>query len=418
MPEASQLRTHIDLAQYAGFPVHFFDYRFLRANVPNIASWTGDKLETVIGHRTDNMLSRADVRLPVANGFYIIFCTHEVKVAQERTNAVSTDILKHFFGQESLIPEGAQAFSRGASLNEIASDMGLAPPPPVKAGPGASGSGGGGGEPSLIAGMNALFRQYFGEQQDAIQKFLFAPIWDSANERISSFSCQPANPSFGRNAAAPGEKSAVDHCSNDIAGLAYALKGVWALVTRGDVALVTVPVHIETLSWSKQRAAYLAELGNIEAKLLGLLAFRIYGLDPGSSLAQLSQGVSVLRRHARRIFVHLPNTNIDFSHTGILGVTGFGVTLRGEDGRNSEAAPVESLPVVTARLKRICAGQNAIAYANVASPAHVTFLKGQGVRLIAGPVLYPPSEEPGPVRALSLNEICATGHERPKSIPA
>lgn len=415
MAEASQLRTHIDLAQYAGFPVHFFDYRFLRANVPNIATWTGDKLETVIGNRTDNMLSRADVRLPVGNGFYIIFCTHETKVAQERTNAVSTDILKHFFGTESLIPEGAQAFSRVASLNEIATDMGIAPPPPPTAGPGAS-AGGGNGEPSLIAGMNALFRQHFGEQQDAIQKFLFAPLWDSANERISSFSCQQANPSFGRNAA-PGEKSALDHCSNDVAGLAYALKGVWNLIGRGDVALVTVPVHIETLSWSKQRAIYLNELANIEAKLLGLLAFRIYGFDVGSSLSQLSQGVSILRRHARRIFVHLPNTNLDFSHAGILGVTGIGVTMPSQDGKPGEAA--ESLPAVTMRLKRICSGQNAIAYfANVGSPAHVTFLKGQGVRLIAGPVLYPPSENPGPVRALSLNEICATGHERPKPIPA
>ncbi|MSP95415.1 MAG: hypothetical protein EXR00_09105 [Alphaproteobacteria bacterium] len=164
MAEASQLRTNIDLAQYTGFPVHFFDYRFLRANVPNIVNWTGDKLETVIGNRTDNMLSRADVRLPVGNGFYIIFCTHEPKIAQERTNAVSTDILKHFFGTESLIPEGAKAFSRVASLNEIASDMGIAPPPPPSAaGTGAAG-GGLDGQASLIAGMNALFRQYFGEQ--------------------------------------------------------------------------------------------------------------------------------------------------------------------------------------------------------------------------------------------------------------
>ena len=414
MAEASQLRTNIDLAQYTGFPVHFFDYRFLRANVPNIANWTGDKLETVIGNRTDNTLSRADVRLPVGNGFYIIFCTHEPKIAQERTNAVSTDILKHFFGTESLIPEGAKAFSRVASLNEIASDMGIAPPPPPSTAGTGAGGGGLDGQASLIAGMNALFRQYFGEQQDAIQKFLFAPIWDSANERISSFSCQQANPSFARNGAT-GEKSSADHCTNDIAGLAFALKGVWHLIARNDVALVTVPVHIETLSWQKQRAIYLHELANIEPKLLGLLAFRIYGLDAGSSFSQLSQGVSVLRRHARRIFIHLPNTHIDLSHAGILGVTGIGVSMPSQD----REAPTDSLPAVTTRLKRICTGQNAIAYfANVSSPNHVNYLKGQGVRLIAGPVLYPPSEDPGPVRALSLNEICATPRATPKTIPA
>jgi hypothetical protein len=415
MAEASQLRNHIDLAQYAGFPVHFFDYRFLRANVPIIATWNADKLETVIGARTDNMLSRADVRLPVRAGFYIIFCTHEPKVAQERTNAVSTDILKHFFGTESLIPEGANAFTRAASLNEIAADLGIAPPPPQ-----AASSGGAGaaidGQPSLIADMNALFRQYFGEQQDVIQKFLFAPIWDSVNERIASFSCQPALPGAERNMPA-GEKSAADHCANDIAALAFGMKGVWHLLTRGDLALVTVPVHIETLSWSKHRAAYLHELGNIEPKVLGLLAFRICGLDPGASLSQLSQGVSVLRRHARRIFVHLANTNADFSHAGILGVTGIGVSMPAPDARGD--TPLDSLPAVATRLKRICAGQNAIAYvANVASPAHVNFLKGQGVRLIAGPVFGPPSEEPGPARALSLHDICAAPRSNAKAIPA
>jgi hypothetical protein len=415
MSEASQLRNHIDLAQYAGFPVHFFDYRFLRANVPVIATWNADKLETVIGARTDNMLSRADVRLPVANGFYIIFCTHEAKLAQERTNAVSTDILKHFFGTESLIPEGANAFCRAASLNEIAADLGIAPPPPSAASAGGNGTGVD-GQPSLIADMNTLFRQYFGDQQDVIQKFLFAPIWDSVNERIASFSCQAALPRAARTAPG-GEKSAAEHCANDIAALAYAMKGVWHLIRRGDVALITVPVHIETLSWSKQRAAYLHELGNIEPKVLGLLAFRICGLDVGASLSQLSQGVSVLRRHARRIFVHLPSTNLDFSHAGMLGVTGIGVSMPAQDGRTD--TPVEPLPTVATRLKRICAGQNAIAYfANVGSPAHVNFLKGQGVRLIAGPVFGPPSEEPGPAQALSLHEICAAPRMDARAIPA
>jgi hypothetical protein len=413
--DAMQLRNHLDLTQYAGFPIFFFDFGFLLANVPNIAGWAKDKLETVIGARADNMLTRADVRVPVGNGFYIIFSSRELNLAQERANAICTDVLKHFFGTDSLIPEGANAFCRPSTLQAVASDLGTTVPIPAANATHAAAEGheqgkhGNGAEnpPSLMDEMNMLFRRHFGEERHEQQKFVFAPIWDSAQERIASFFCEPTQPVGGRG---PGsDKSSTDtiaaQCSADIAALAFGLKGIWHIVSRGDIALITVPVHIETLSWSKHRNAYLNELAHIEPRLLGLLAFRIHGLDAGSSLSQLSQGVSVLRRHARRIFVHLPSVSLDFSHAGILGVTGLGVSAPAHSPRMGEG-PLDQLAAVATRLKRICAGQNALAYLdNVQSPAAVALLKSQGVRLIAGHVLDAPGEEPGPVKGLTLSAI-------------
>ena len=167
-------------------------------------------------------------------------------------------------------------------------------------------------------------------------------------------------------------------------------------------------MHIETLSWSKQRAAYLHELSRIEPRLLNLMVFRIHGLDTGSSITQLSQGVSVLRSHARRIHVHLPTVSLDFSQSGIIGVTGLGLSAPSHPPRVGEG-PLDGLTAVATRLKRICANQNALAYMdNVNSVAAAALLKAQGVRLIAGPLFGSPSEEPGPVKAVPLSAIADT----------
>src|SRR5262249_9977753 len=113
---------------------------------------------------------------------------------------------------------------------------------------------------------------------------------------------------------------AVAQSKIDIAVLAWATRGARRIVKRGEIALVSAPLHVETLSWSKTRNAYLDVLSQIEPRSLTLIAPRIVGLDSGSNLAQVIQWSRALHHYVRGIFVHLPGINFDFSRTGILGV--------------------------------------------------------------------------------------------------
>jgi len=411
-----KLRNHIDLAQYAGFPVYLFDFEFLLGHVPQITTWKREKIETIIGARVDHVLDRADVRIAGGPGFYVIFSSRDAEIAQVRANVISTDILKHFFGTESLIPEAARAFCRLSDLKSVAGDLGVKLPSDQEIAAAAVGAAkkrvdqdnvAQEQQPasSLIADMNALFRRHFGEQRREPPKFLFAPIWDSAQERTASFACVPALSRVRGNVAEkPGLAATI--CDTDISALAFGLKGAWHVVSRGEIALITVPVHIETLSWSKYRTAYLQELAQIEHSLLNLLAFRIYGLDTGASLSQLKQGVSVLRRHAKRIFAYLPSVGIDFSNAGVMGLTGIFASAPDHIFRSGDLA---LLTVVASKLRRICANQNAFACVdNVQCGAAVGLLKSQGIRFVAGPIFDRPSEEPGPVKPFPLSDIIGT----------
>src|SRR5258707_9576437 len=92
------------------------------------------------------------------------------------------------------------------------------------------------------------------------QGFQFSPCWDSKQERITAFVCElpggladvPLPDSAGI-----GIPAAAAHCKIDILALASATRGVRHLLSRGDVAAISVTVHVATLSWSKSRAGYL-----------------------------------------------------------------------------------------------------------------------------------------------------------------
>jgi hypothetical protein len=250
-----------------------------------------------------------------------------------------------------------------------------------------------------------IFMEHFNSNSES-GKFRFWPCWDSKKESITSFESEPTAAPINSPTADPearGLAAATAQCKRDVIALAIATRGVRHVVSRGDVAAVNVPVHVETLSWSKTRDGYFHVLAKIEPLYLMLLAPRITGLIAGSNPSPIAQWIAGLRRYVRWSFVHLPNVDFDLSRDGVLRVTGFGLNIT--SSMRTSTAWLGALAMKTAKLKRICTNQNAIAcVGNVASLDELLLLKSHGVRLIAGPVIEKPSELPGPVRALSFTE--------------
>jgi hypothetical protein len=229
----------------------------------------------------------------------------------------------------------------------------------------------------------------------------FSPIWDSRKGRVTAFACGlDATP---RDAAAPEHTPGAAQCRADVAMLAAAARGARHVAERGEVALISVPVHAETLSWSKTRAAYVDVLGLIDRRALALIAPRIVGLHAGSNLSDVALWGRALKRHAHWVFVHLPNADIDFSRAGILGVTGFGITAR---PNANDGHALEALSQQAAKLASLCLKQNAVTFAyDVATTREVLLLKRKGVRFMAGPAIGPAEEFPSAAGELSFPEV-------------
>jgi hypothetical protein len=400
-----------------GNPTYFFDTSFLLANVASLAGWNQSRLEAAIDPRLDTALSRADAHFSAENGFYVVFASPNVAAAHDKAMTICADILRHFYGDGKYSPEHAAKICRLSSVQSVADAMGLAlgpvgseiagapaavservHTPPVVEEPVE-----GDGEAFKREVMD-IFRAQLNAPSDGA-KFLFTPCWDSKKEQITSFACDtgapPADPATADSKVAFPQAEA--RCKLDIKALAAATAGVRHITSRGDVALVSVPVHVETLSWAKTRNAYLDMLRQIDPRYLAFVAPRVVGLDAGANLNPVAQWISGIRRRTRWSFVHLPNLHLDFSRVGVLGATGF--TMAAPSLSGSKQARLKALSDEAARLKRICSAQNAIACVNnVSSGQELLQLSCQGVRIIAGPVIGRAAELPGPTQHLSFEE--------------
>jgi hypothetical protein len=403
------------LAKLVGNPTYFFDTSFLLANVASLAGWNQSRLEAAIDPRLDTALSRADVHFSAANGFYVVFASPNVTAAHDKAMTICADILRHFYGDGKYSPEHAAKVCRLSSVQSLADELGLLlgakgtdsnassvgervhTPPAVE-----EPANGEDEKEAFKRELMDLFRHQLDAPSDGT-KFLFTPCWDSKKEQITSFACEasapPADPATGDSKVAFPQAEA--RCKLDVKSLAVATMGVRHIIARGDVALVSVPLHVETLSWAKTRNAYLDMLRQIDPRFLAFLAPRVVGLDAGANLNPVAQWIAGIRRRTRWSFVHLPNLHLDFSRVGVLGATGFSLAAPSLSG--SKQARLKALSDEAARLKRICSAQNAIACVNnVASSQELLQLSCQGVRIIAGPVIGRPAEVPGATQRLSF----------------
>jgi hypothetical protein len=401
-----------------GNPTYFFDTSFLLANVASLAGWNQSRLEAAIDPRLDTALSRADVHFSAENGFYVVFASPNVSAAHDKAMTICADILRHFYGDGKYSPEHAAKVCRLSSVQSMADAMGLTL--------GQAGSENGGAAAAVSERVHTpaaeepidgedekeafkrevteIFRAQLGAPSDGT-KFLFTPCWDSKKEQITSFACDasapPLDPATAECKVAFPQAEA--RCKVDIRTLAVATAGVRHITSRGDVALVSVPVHVETLSWAKTRNAYFEMLRQIDPRFLAFLAPRVVGLDVGANLNPVAQWIAGIRRRTRWSFVHLPNLHLDFGRVGVLGATGFILAAPSLSG--SKQARLKALSDEAGRLKRICSAQNAIACVNnVTSSQELLQLSCQGVRIIAGPVIGRPAELPGPTQRLSFEE--------------
>lgn len=419
MGTCQQTRNELSLSHLTGNPVFFFNTSYLLANAAALAGWNKERLDAAIAPRLDGALGWSDLRFFAREGFYLVFATRDTLIARETAYAIRDDLLRHFYGHGRHIPADMERFCRESSVENLAGSMGLplAAPRPSRPGPART-------APAKAAPVNAeqletedeklqfakeltaLFLKHLhakGESED----YEFRPWWDCKKESITSFACEPI-PQIGRRyrrgLEEVGLPAAVTQCKADVVALAAAIRGIRHVVSRGELATVSVPVSLETLSWSKTRNGYVSVLAQTDPRFLHLLIPRVVNIPEGSNLASLAQWTLAMRQHVRWYFVHLPNPNFDFSRVVPFCATALGLTIT--SAMRMTAIRSETLAAQLARLSRLCANQSAIAYAdNVDSVRELFMLASRGVRMLSGSVIGKASELPGKAGPLSFVQV-------------
>jgi len=404
--ERNDVWHKLTMAHFAGNPVYFFDTSFLLSQITSLANWNPIRLEAAIAPRVENVLCDADSRYVTERGFYVIFGNYSPEIARQTASEICLDLLRHFFGRQDVRASDGQRFCCESSVQALVQDLG-GPPPEQPASYSRART------PRMpqITDEKSFEKElleFFMERvitDTSDQTFLFWPCWDTRKQRVAAFSCSHAD-AYSNRLDGPVTRSlapAALQCQVDVAALAAATKAVRELFVRREPSPVSVPVHVETLSWSKTRNAYFEVLRQIDPALRSFLVPRIEGLVAGANLPSVAEWIAQFQRYVHRVLVQV-NAAMDFSSAGQLGASGFGITMT--SWMRNTKIPGETLADQAAKLNRICAGQRAVSYVqNVSTLPELFLLKAKGINIISGLVVGQGSLMPDTARLVTFDEL-------------
>ncbi|HEX3809008.1 MAG TPA: hypothetical protein VHW02_04850 [Rhizomicrobium sp.] len=383
-----------DSAGPVGRPVYYFDTSEIRQRLPEGSNRTSAAVDQLLAPHIDAALGPSDVKVASDDGYFVLFGELDHAQAEAKAQALANAILVKAFGTQRAIPSNIASFWRRSSLRAASDALRRVARAAARAA---------NRKPvdyteienaENIASLNAAL-----EQVRNGRKFMFSPIWDATAERVAGHFCHQRGHTVAYAVSNPAAQ-----CAFDRAALAVARTAALELADRQSIALIRVPVHLETLAWSRQREIYLSAVSALGRDLLGLVAFEVVGFTEGSSLTQVSHAVTTLKRHARRIFLRMPIANLETALAGVVGVAALGLLAPG--GAGNPKATLATLEVSAGRLRRLCARQGAIAYIDrVASLDALEVVRACGIRLVTGDILPAPAEAPDALYPLSFEDI-------------
>jgi hypothetical protein len=275
--------------------------------------------------------------------------------SQALAEQINLSLLQLFFGSESLQSEQVVKMFRRATLEQASRLLPAFTPPQ------SNGTDDGG----MRLDPAEPFPEGFVPQGEERPKpsgalsrgleFAISPVVDFQKGQTASFFCTPFRasehlPLWGYQSVAG---SLPDTLELDAMLLEQAGLFTQKLVRGGIYAGVGASVSYETLARQKSRDAYQRLLRNAQTADNPLLILAIECLPKGIPATRLADIIHCLRPLIRRIFVHLPDASAAATHTGLLGGTGFVMTIPPRTSRGQSGQIIR-------RLLGFCASQAAV----------------------------------------------------------
>jgi len=357
----------LEHALMANRPLYFFDlgHALERAGLgaAGTPTWLRGLCEERIGP-----LSDGDITLFTTDGFYLLVGSCEGDEADALAARVDRAMTELFGGEdapENLLHPGPARAGDPMDLALIERARAIMSPAP---------------EPRF-AGLGSDGRS----AKDGVQLF-FAPVRDLRRGTPMLFHCVPV----ALHSEAPGtgyrafrNLTPQDYAALDCAMLEFSAALARGLSESGSIAAVAVPVHAETLGWSRGRQRYLALLRETGAASAPQLLPVLDGLQTGTPPERIAEMVGMLKPHAKRVVVNLPDPEVALDSSGLIGAAGFSLALPWyADGRVAQRW--------SRWLERTCAIQNAFAWiACVNNAEALQAVRANPIRFACGTALGP-----------------------------
>jgi hypothetical protein len=379
----STLEGGVDLAKFLKLPVYFFDLDPFLERSGSLLSRDRDRLRSLC-ERQLAAISGSDTIIHAATGFYLIVQSATGDEANSIAERLNIALLRLLFGPDASAVEGlGTMYTPARAPQEKLREAEVE-----------------GNEAGHAVGESAPGSSTEREPRDAYAEFAmrgvlpgqhvelsFTPVHDLVRGRSTTFFCMPAFCIAG--APVISSYRAFENANSrelpflDRAILAHALKFARRLGQAGVYTGVGVPVSFETLVWSRGREIYREALRAAGVPDYPFVVLTIRDVPVGITASRLAEIVDSVRPLAKRIFVHLPDTETAALNSGHLGADGFILSL------NPRQTPVQ-IERAARWLAHVCETQTALSCVDqIENASALEIVKAESIRFGQGAVFGP-----------------------------
>lgn len=171
-------------------------------------------------------------------------------------------------------------------------------------------------------------------------RFLYWPVWHVRRRAIGTFLCMPVVP-MGRMRLLIGSQTLVDVAPQLVAeidrlGLVRVSGDIQSLIGNDQRALVSAPVHFETLASLRLRKEYLTVCAKLPPAVRRHLVLELVGLPDGAPQGRVIELLNVMRQYCLAINIRVRLTDTGFTALAGARVHAVGVGLDEEIGCESD----------------------------------------------------------------------------------
>ncbi|AUG53833.1 diguanylate cyclase domain-containing protein [Thalassospira marina] len=218
--------------------------------------------------------------------------------------------------------------------------------------------------------------------------FVFRPLWDVKNKRITTYRCVPTRrmaagytvEQYAVLNATDGQETVLDL---DIATLHTAARTLSRVMDSGFVFACNVTVHYETMSRNDSRRAYIEAIDQIPVQLRRFFIVELTELPVGIPMVRFAEFTSILNARIRAISCRIPLDTRNLQGYGNANL--FAVTIDLGDIRKSEGEIMKKFDQIAAAaantgLKTCITGIKSTSLAIAAAASGITYIGGKSVR--------------------------------------
>lgn len=260
----------------------------------------------------ERRVAEADLIIPCATGFLVIFNALSGKKAEQTTRSIREEMERFFLGDKQLSELGVEAFAEKLSLAEFE---------------------------AAIAGDDIEFVDDIPEptkasdadkQSDIITGLSYFPVWDARMEAAASYFVEPTCPDDSlRGTKAFRPEKADARLEFDLQILNEAVKSLGTLIETGSRCALIIPAGFSSTSLPRTRARFVTALSQLPDAIKPLVWVRLEGAPLNAPSSIMGETGRILMGQAKHLYVDMRLDAVSIESQVETGTSFVGASLPG-----------------------------------------------------------------------------------------